>query len=181
VHLIYIRLTNLFTILFLLLIVAACAPKPTATPYLTATITLGAQPTLPPTWTPTHTFTSAPTRMPTDTPAPVPTISAADICKGFSVIATPDPKVEVSQDGSALFGWKNIPSGVRMRLYIWERGSRAGIFADVPIPGDGLLPIPAQRLPESYYFNWRLWIEHPAYGQICVHQGTFTRQVIMTF
>jgi hypothetical protein len=181
VHPIINRLTSAFTLLIMLFIVVACAPKPGPTPIVTATITLGPHPTLPPTWTPTATFTPAPSRIPTLTPSPIPTLSVEQICHDFSVIASPDPNIQIAQNAAALFGWKGIPDDVTMRLYIWQRGSRAGIFADVPISGDGLLPIPIQRLPEAYYFNWQIWLEHPTYGQICIHRGTFTRQLSMSF
>jgi hypothetical protein len=155
--------------------VPAATPRPT-----TPAATLGFQ-TLPPTWTPTATFTPAPTRTATLTPTAVPTFTVEQLCGNFSMVTKPDPNIEVAMTDQAVFAWKGVPPGTVMRLYIHEQGTKAGVFVEMPTPGDGLLPLPVTRLPDARHIEWSAWLVHPQYGDICVQRGTFVRKLVMTF
>jgi hypothetical protein len=134
--------------------------------------------TLPPTWTPTVTFTPLPTRTATPTSTP---ITAESICKEFQVVISPDPRVIVPEKGQVTFGWKGIPADAPMAFVINKRGSKAGIAANVPIAGDGLFPLPISKLPQAVDFTWKIWLQHPTLGAMCLRQGYFRRRLILTF
>lgn len=169
-----------FAILAILLL-AACGNRPAATPFHpTITPTLGEQ-TLPPTWTPTASFTPPPPGTATTTPSPVPTASIADLCTNFQILYSPVKNVILKVGDAALFEWKGVPPDAPMKLTVTQANSIAGLAADVPIEGDGVLPIPISQLPGSGDYVWRAWLQHPTFGAICVQQGTFSVRQILVF
>ncbi|MEP7284765.1 MAG: hypothetical protein ABI947_03225 [Chloroflexota bacterium] len=166
-------------LILLSLLLGACANQRITVPVSTTLAQTVPLQTLPPTWTPTATFTPAPTRAPSATTTAIPTLSSQELCDQFMLLAAPD--TEIQPDSVATFAWKGVPTSAPMKLYITERGSRAGLLVDVPIPGDNILRIPAARLPDSRQLDWKAWLQDPLYGAICTHSGSFTRRVVLTF
>ncbi len=178
-------------ILFLLAVaLAACGKdRPAATsipttapatllPTHTAAVvaTIGTLPTLPPTWTPLPTRPPLPTRTPTLPPTPLSTLSAQQICDSFRVIAAPADNAQLDYDATVTFAWHGVPSDAPMILSITKHGEKTGIRAEIPVPGDSLLPMPLTRLPSEGQYDWKIWLQHPRYGEICARSGTFTRK-----
>jgi hypothetical protein len=170
-------LASLLILFIGMMIVAACTnnrPAATAIPP-TASPTLGEQ-TLPPTWTPTGTFTPAPTRTPSLTPTIPPTLSLADLCANFKLLAAPENNVKVEYNAAVVFAWKGVPTGgIPAVLNITLHHSKAGVRADIPQPGDGLVQIPMRVLPQEGIYEWEIWLQHPVFGKICSHSGSFLR------
>ncbi len=161
----------------ILLLVSGCASKPPIIVQTPQVVTLPAErPTLPPTWTPIPTLTPLPTHTPEPTQPPTPTLTAADICRDFGPVAVPGNGAQYDFDAKVTFGWRGVPDGVPMALTITLHGQKAGVRIDVKTPGDSLLPIPLTQLPQEGDYDWKLWLQHPQYGEICVYTGTFTRK-----
>ncbi|MCC7449961.1 MAG: hypothetical protein IT324_21260 [Anaerolineae bacterium] len=181
-------------ILFILAVaLAACGKdRPTATPFPTsipatpspsrttavvATVaTIGTLSTLPPTWTPLPSRTPLPTRTPTLSPTPIPTLTAQQICDHFRVVAAPAADAQFDYDSTATFAWQGVPQDVPMTLSITRHGEKTGVRAEIPVAGDSLLSFPLTRLPSDGQYDWKIWLQHPQYGEICAHSGTFTRK-----
>jgi hypothetical protein len=130
------------------------------------------------TWTPVPTETPLPTYTPLPTETLTPTPSAESICKSFGVVAAPASGIELPYDGTATFGWSGVPVGVRLSLTLTYHGGKQGIRLDVDAPGDNVVPIPLLRLPDdsSGRYDWRLWLQHPQYGELCVTTGYLIRK-----
>jgi hypothetical protein len=149
----------------LTIFLASCTPsvlQPATQPHLTATLVSQsaatvARATLPPTWTSPPSLT------------PPPTIAAA-----------PKDGDTLDYDGKATFGWRAVPNGVRLTLTITLHGAKQGIRLDVDTPGDNVVPIPLLRLPDDAgQYDWKMWLQHPVYGEICPYSGTFIRKPLV--
>jgi len=138
-----------------------------------------AQASLPPTWTPVATETPLPTATITLTAPPTATLSAEDVCSAFHLITTPAVNAQLDYDASATFIWSGIPAGSTPVLTITLHGSnQPALRINGSGAGDTVLPIPLLRLPQAGLYDWKFWLQHPQYGQICVHSGTFTRKAL---
>src|SRR5258708_39381823 len=144
-------------------------PTPTHIPPLE-----GAQ-TLPPTWTPTASWTPAPTRTPTVIPSATATLSAEDICASFQLIVSPLPATRIDFGGVAMFAWKNAVANSPLVILIAPRHGGKGVQTELNIPYDVILPFPMNVLPYEGEYTWSIWLQHPVYGQICLHKGTIQR------
>jgi hypothetical protein len=166
----------------LLLLTGACTnarSSPTlAPPTNTLSVQFVPQPTLPPTWTPAPTDTPIPTSTPEPTPTPAPTANAEQICAAFGIVSAPGNGTEFEYDGKTTFAWVNVPEKTRLSLTITLRGDKQGIRLDVDQVGDNIIPIPLLRLPAdtSGTFDWKIWLQHPTYGEICARSGYFVRK-----
>jgi hypothetical protein len=96
------------------------------------------------------------------------------MCETFKVVSAPKEGSAFEYDAHVVFGWSGI-SSLPMVLKINKQGSEAGLRLDIPIPGDGILPIPLMRLPDEGVYEWRAWLQDPVNGEICTHSGTFIR------
>jgi hypothetical protein len=168
-------------IVFLILATGCTTPRPVASP-LPPTNTLAIRfvpnPTLPPTWTPVPTDTPVPTWTPIPTNTPAPTASAEQVCKEFGIASAPAPGAEYDYDGRVTFAWLAVPEGARLSLTITLRGEKQGIRLDIDQFGDNIIPIPLTRLPDETggTYDWKIWLQHPQYGEICPHTGYFVRK-----
>lgn len=168
-----------YLLFFSLILLSACnTPRPAINAPTPAIITIAPEQrlTLPPTWTFAPTLTPLPTSIPQPTQTPAPTLTAAEICRGFGIVAAPQDGVQFDYDGKVTFGWRGVPDGVPMTLTITLHGQKAGARVDVNTPGDNLVSIPLTRLPQEGRYEWRIWLKHPQYGEICIYTGTFTRK-----
>lgn len=171
--------TALLLLIGLLVGCTATRPTPTiAPPTNTLAVQFVPNPTLPPTWTPVPTDTPIPTWTPAPTPTPAPTASAEQICKEFGIASAPALGKEFEYDDKATFAWVAVPEGVRLSLTITLRGEKQGIRLDIDQFGDNIIPIPLTRLPDETggVYDWKIWLQHPQYGEICPHTGYFTRK-----
>ena len=176
----------------LLVLLVACGKDPTRIaptqpPTLTAavgTTSIPATPverrTLPPTWTLEPTLTPIPPR-PTATatlsPTPVPTLTATQICTGFVIISAPAEASEFAYDGTTSFAWHGVPDGAVLSLSISRNDNGKEAFRiNLPVAGDSLLTLPMARLPSEGRYNWKIWLQHPQYGDICTHTGMMLRK-----
>lgn len=170
-----------------LVCVSGCAaPRPPTRPLLPTTtlfVELLPRPSLPPTWTPAPTETPIPSVTPLPTETPVPTLSAEALCKTFGLISAPTSGGQFEYDGKVTFGWTNLPPDVRLSLTITLRGGKQGIRLDVDAPGDNLVPIPLTRLPDesSGTYDWKVWLQSPQYGEVCIQTGYFIRKELKIF
>jgi hypothetical protein len=139
-----------------------------------ATITLGVRPTLPPTWTSLPSTTPRSTNTATLSPTPLPTLTAKQICDDFKILAAPSGQVE--SDALMTFAWHGVPVDVPVMLSITQRESKQGLRLDMSVAGDSLLRVPMSRLPAEGDYDWKLWLQHPLFGEICPQSGTFTRK-----
>jgi hypothetical protein len=103
------------------------------------------------------------------------------VCAKFQVFYTPAQNAVLRPGDAAIVEWKGIPPDASMKLSISQAKSIAGLFADVPIGGYGVLHIPVSQLPGEGDYIWRAWLQHPAYGAICVQQGAFSLRSIVQF
>jgi hypothetical protein len=97
------------------------------------------------------------------------------LCESFSVISAPKEGSEYEYDANVVFAWHGVTT-VPMVLRIKKVGSEAGLRVDVGMEGDAVLPIPLMRLPDEGHYEWRIWLQDPQNGEICVHSGTFIRK-----
>jgi len=130
---------------------------------------------LPPTWTPTATDTPHPTPTASPTVTLTPTLSAKDICDAFSIALAPAPNSLYEVAGVATFAWHGVTAEAPMSLSITLHGAIEGIRADSITDSDGLLPIQLTALAKPGQYDWKIWLNHPVYGQICTYSGTFVR------
>lgn len=168
-------------------LVAACSVVPRLPPTPPPAITLNVQvvpftpPPAPITWTPIPTLTPEPTYTPLPTETLTPTPDAAAICKAFGLVSAPASGAELAYDGTATFSWTGVPAGTRLSLTLTLHGGKQGIRLDVDAPGDNIVPIPLTRLPDdsSGRYDWRVWLTHPQYGELCVTSGYIIRKPLV--
>jgi hypothetical protein len=138
------------------------------------------RPTLPPSWTPQPTATPIPPRptfTPTLSPTPLPTLTVQQICSGFVIIFAPSEASEFVYDGTTSFSWHGVPEGVVLSLAVYRHDNGKEAFrVNLPIAGDSLLSLPMSRLPIAGVYDWKIWLQHPLYGDICAHSGSFARK-----
>ncbi len=108
----------------------------------------------------------------------MPTASAEQVCKDFGIASAPSAGTEYDYDGKVTFAWVAVPDATRLSLSITLRGEKQGIRLDVDQSGDNIIPIPLTRLPDETggTYDWKIWLQHPTYGEICPHTGYFTRK-----
>ena len=170
---------------FLLLLLVACGKDPTtptatAAPTTKVAATLVERRTLPPNWTPLPSLTPIPPRptfTPTPSPTPPSTLTAAQICSGFLIISAPAEASEFAYDGITSFAWHGVPNGAVLSLSITRNDNGKEAFRiNIPVAGDSLLSLPLSRLPSEGRYDWKIWLQHPQYGDICTHNGTLLRK-----
>ncbi len=153
---------------------------PISTPLLVQGIgDLPTRPPLPPSWTPEDTLTPQPTYTTTPTSTPVPTLSASALCTTFGIASTPAEGAQLAYDAKATFAWYGVPANVALVLTITLHGQKNGTRIDSNTPGDTILPFPLLDLPDAGQYDWKIWIQHPQYGEVCVHSGTFIRKPLV--
>jgi hypothetical protein len=130
---------------------------------------------LPPAWTATFTWTPAPTRTTAPTATPQPTFTTTQLCELFGVLSPVDGAV-LPFGAPINVTWRGVPKGRQMRLQIIKDGSAGGVKVEIPFDGNGVIPIPARRLPGSGRYTWQAVVLDPLYGEICLQQGSFVRQ-----
>jgi hypothetical protein len=90
------------------------------------------------------------------------------------ITTAPKANALIAASDTTLFAWKGVPENIQMVLSVTQHGGIAGLQANNPIPGDGILAIPMVRLPEEgRRYDWAAYLVHPMYGNICQHGGTF--------
>lgn len=92
------------------------------------------------------------------------------------MIAAPADNAQLDYDASVTFAWHGVPQDTPLILSITKHGEKAGIRAELPVAGDSLLPFPLTRLPADGQYDWKIWLQHPQYGEICARSGMFTRK-----
>jgi hypothetical protein len=162
-------------VLLTMLLLMGCSNRSVPTRLPTPVTVVAIVQTLPPTWTPTASWTPAPTWTPTLIPTPIATTSVQDICASFQLITSPLPAARIDFNGAATFAWKNVPDGSSMMILVAPPHGGIGIQALLTESGDGILPIPMSALPREGEYTWSVWLQHPVYGQICLHKGNFQR------
>lgn len=174
--------SGLLMALLSLALLTGCGPRPTPTPTATpytietrqAIATLNR--ILPPTWTPAPTRTPPPTQTPLPTPTPRPTLSVEQVCTRFVLVAAPIDGIQLNYDAETQFVYSGVPRGAAAGLAIKGEGDDPELRLRIPFEGDGIVPISLSILPGPGRYHWRLWVQHPVYGEICLNQGIFVRR-----
>jgi hypothetical protein len=176
-------MVNRVIVICFLLMGAGCTrtpapPSPTPRP----TVVLPTDAPLPPTWTPAPSRTADPTFTPIPPTLIPPTLSATDICRGFGLTVIPESGVSYAYDGQVTFAWAGVPRGVRITLSVTLEDSKEGLRVDTESEGDNVVALPLLRLPpKSGRYDWRIWITHPVYGELCTRTGYFIRKALPIF
>jgi hypothetical protein len=132
--------------------------------------------TLAPSWTPEPTSTPRPTSTRRPTSTPVPTLNAQQICDKFELFLTPLENAQFPADGTANFGWRNAPPDSTIVVQVILRGPRKdGIQVSAPGAAALLFSLPLRELPSLGDYEWKIYLQHPLYGDFCLRSGTFTR------
>jgi hypothetical protein len=133
--------------------------------------------TLPPQWTLEPTSTPRPTSTRRPPPSPVPTLNAQQICEKFELFLAPPENAQFPAEGTANFGWRGAPPDATIVVQVILRGPRKdGIQVSAPGAAALLFALPLRELPSIGDYEWKIYLQHPLYGDFCPHSGTFTRQ-----
>lgn len=131
--------------------------------------------TLPPTWTPTFTPSPLPATAPptlTLTPSITPTLPAESICEQFTLLYEIRQLQVFRQDKVIPFALDIPVPDVIVRFLATHRASGQNQGVELPGGQTYLFELDVSLLPTTGLYDWALWIDSPAYGEICQHEGT---------
>lgn len=158
------------------LTLAACgaASLPAATP------TPVTAPTLPPAWTPAPSATAAPpTAAPTltRTPAPTATLSAAELCAGFTLLYELPEGALFAADGVIPIAVALDAAGPVVRFSAVQRETGANQGVQLPGGQTALFELPVSALPGPGWYDWTLGValtgDAAAGALLCARTGAF--------
>lgn len=151
---------------------AASPPAATPTPVIAAT--------LPPTWTPAPSATAAPpTAAPTLTrpPAPTATLSAAELCAGFTLLYELPAGARFAADGVIPIAVALEAAGPVVRFSAVQRGTGANQGVQFPGGQTALFELPVSALPGPGWYDWTLGVARTADAAadalLCARAGAF--------
>lgn len=168
-------MASAFKALLLVVLLAACSSGPPPTPTVTATPLIRS--TLPPTWTPTVTPSPAPpsaTPTTTATLTPVPTLSADDICGGFTLLYEIPAGARYDWDKIIPLMFSIEAADVTVRFLAVHRATGENQGAEIAGGQTFIFEFPVALLPRPGVYDWTLGVYSPTYGDICVRSGTLT-------
>lgn len=114
------------------------------------------------------------TRTPQPTLTPPPTLSAGEICESFTLLYEIPPRKVFYRDRVIPFAFTIEAPEVVVRFLAVHR--RTGENQGIELAGGQsyLFEFPVSLLPVAGFYDWSLTIHSPTYGDLCVHEGTFT-------